>query len=375
MEDMSSDAGEKRRLHSPVLPNFASTFKIGDRAIGAGEPCYTIAEAGSNHDRSIEKALALVDAASAAGCDAVKFQTFTGDDIAAGPGTAFTKLPAEFRRWGAELQEFYRACSLPTEFHKPIAERARERGITFFSSAFSEWAVDFLVELGVPAIKIASFELVHLPLIRHAASARLPLILSTGLAGLGDIERALEAANQGGATDIALLHCGSNYPLSAAGANLSAMETIRRAFLVPVGYSDHTRGLAVPIAAAALGASLIEKHFTLNRSGDGPDHAFAIEPGELREMVAQITEAQAAIGSSLKRRVPEEELNARRGRRSLIAARDIKHGEYLSREMVKVVRPGEGLEPFLLDVLLGTRVVRNVKAESPLTWDDFLAKA
>ena len=362
-------------LHSPVLPDFNRHFSVGNRKIGDGEPCYTIAEAGSNHDRDLKKALALVDAAAAAGCDAVKFQTFTGEDIAAGPGTKFTKLPAEFHRWGTELQELYRTCSLPKEYHKPIADRAREKGITFFSSPFSEWAVDFLVDIGVPAIKIASFELVHLPLIRHAASTGLPLIISTGLGGLGDIERALQAASQGGAKNVALLHCGSNYPLSISGANLSAMDTIRKAFQVPVGYSDHTLGLAVPTAAATLGASLIEKHFTLDRRGDGPDHPFAIEPGELRAMVSQIKEAQAAIGSSRKRRMPEEELNARRGRRSLVAARDIRQGEYFSLEMVKIVRPGEGLEPFLLDVLLGAPIVRNISVESPLTWNDFLAKA
>ena len=360
-------------LHSPVLPSLPAAFRIAGREIGGGAPCYVIAEAGSNHNRDLDTALGLVDCAAAAGCDAVKFQTFTGPDIAAGPATALTRLPPEFARWGSELQEFYKACALPREFHVPLAERARERGITFFSSPFSEQAVDLLVEVGVPALKIASFELVHLPLIRHAAATGLPLIVSTGLGGLGDIERALEAADKGGCKHLALLHCGSNYPLTAASANLAAMETMRRAFGVPIGYSDHTLGLAVPIAAAALGANLLEKHFTLSRSGQGPDHSFALEPPELAAMVSQIGEARLAVGQSKKRRMAEEEPHERRGRRSLFAARDLASGAILTPDAVRVVRPGAGLEPLLLDVLLGCKVVRPVKADHPLSWRDFLS--
>jgi sialic acid synthase SpsE len=225
--------------------------------------------------------------------------------------------------------------------------------------------------MGVPAIKIASFEIVHLPLIQHAAATGLPLIISTGLAGLGDIERALEAAAKGNCRSLALLHCGSNYPLDSSSANLRAMETLRRAFGVPVGYSDHTRGIAVPTAAAALGAELVEKHFTADRGGDGPDHSFALEPSELASMVSQIHDAQRAIGSSRKQRMPEEE-DALRGRRSLIAARDLKAGEVLYAGAVKIVRPGIGLEPVLLDLLLDRPLCRAVSAEQPLSWDDFL---
>ena len=360
------------KLHSPVLADFPDRFLIAEKAVGADEPCYIIAEAGSNHDRDLKKALALVDAAADAGCDSVKFQTFDGPDIAAGPGTEFTKLPAQYLKWGKELQELYRSCAMPTEFHRPLAERARERKIHFFSSPFSEKAVDLLFDLGVPTLKIASFEIVHLPLIRHAASTGLPLIISTGLAGLGDIERALEAAHKGGCSALALLHCGSNYPLTIAGANLRAMDTIRRAFGVPVGYSDHTEGVAVPTAAAAIGANLIEKHFTTNRNGKGPDHSFALEPDDLANMVRQIRDAQTSMGSSRKRRMPEEEDNARRGRRSLFAAKNMKAGEVLSLDSVKIVRPGAGLEPLLLDILVGRRLVRAVSVDTPLTWDDFI---
>jgi sialic acid synthase SpsE len=359
-------------LHSPVLRDHPPSLPIAGRAIGTGAPAYLIAEAGSNHDRDLKKALALVDIAAEAGCDAVKFQTFLGPDIAAGPGTAHTRVPPEYARWGDELRAFYENCALPKEFHRPLVDHARERGIAFFSSAFGEWAVDFLFELGVPAIKIASFEIVHLPLIRHAAQTGLPLIISTGLAGLGDIERALEAADTGKCRGVALLHCGSNYPLNASSANLAAMETLRRAFGVPVGYSDHTVGLTVPTVAVALGAALIEKHFTSDRGGSGPDHSFALEPSELANMVTQIREAERAIGDSRKRRMPEEERHAVRGRRSLVAARDLAPGDRLTSNAVKVVRPGVGLEPFLLDVLRDRPVVRPVSAEQPLSWDDFL---
>ena len=359
-------------FQSPLLPDFSKSFAINSRPIGDGAPCYLIAEAGSNHDRDLNTALSLVDVAAAAGCDAVKFQTFLGPDIAAGPATEYTRLPPEFAKWGTELQQFYRACALPKEFHQHLSERARECGIAFFSSAFSEWAVDFLCELKVPALKIASFEIVHLSLIRHAAASGLPLILSTGLCGMGDIERALEAADKGGCKSLALLHCGSNYPLGAASANLAAMGTMRSAFGVPVGYSDHTMGLAIPTAAAALGADLIEKHFTHGRGCAGPDHSFALEPDQLTAMVRQVKDAQLAIGSGQKRRMPEEEAHLRRGRRSMVAARDIKAGERLHADAIKIVRPGAGLEPLLLELLIDRPLTRSVAAEHPFSWDDFL---
>jgi sialic acid synthase SpsE len=249
---------------------------------------------------------------------------------------------------------------------------AAEKKIHFFSSPFSEKAVDLLAATGVPALKIASFELVHLPLIRHAAQTGLPLILSTGLAGLGDIERALEAADKGGCRSLALLHCGSSYPLAVTGANLAAMDTLRRAFGVPIGYSDHTEGITVPIAAAALGAALIEKHFTTNPTGRSPDHSFALNPDQLSQMAMGIRDAQSSIGMSRKRRTPEEEPHAHRGRRSLIAARNLKAGERLSADSVKVVRPGAGLEPMLLDILIDRPLTRDVAENHPLRWDDFL---
>lgn len=357
-------------LHSPVLGDLPATINIGGRKVGPGHPCYVIAEAGSNHDGRLEKALALVDAAADAGCDAVKFQTFTAEEIAAD-----VPMPRQFRKWGRSLQDLYRACAMPDRFHEPILRRAKERGIHFFSSPFSERAVDRLAKLGVPALKIASFELVHLPLIRHAARTGIPLILSTGMAGLGDVERALDAAAGAGAKAVSLMHCGSSYPLTPKGAHLRAMETMRLAFGVPIGYSDHTLGIGVPVAAAAIGADLVEKHFTLSRSGKGPDHGFAVETSELKQMVAAMRDAQAALGLPRKRQQPEEEAYARTYRRSVFAARDIPAGEPLTPDHVKVVRPGSGIEPLTLELLWGRRLARAVPAGEPLRWDDIIPPA
>jgi len=360
-------------MHSPVLGNFSSSVRINGSDIGDGKPCFIIAEAGSNHNGDLNTALALVDVAADAGCDAIKFQTFTGIDIAAGGNSQYTALPPEFSKWGKNLQELYANCALPEEFYAPLSARAAERGICFMSSPFSEKAVDLLVATGVAALKIASFELVHLPLLRHAAASGLPLVISTGMAGMGDIERALDAVISGGGKDVVLMHCGSNYPLGAESAHLSAMKTMQMAFGVPVGYSDHTLGIAVPTAAAALGAASVEKHFTLDRSMEGPDHGFAVNPDELKTMVQYMREAEQAVGLPMKRRQKEEEPHAMRGRRSIFAAKNLTAGEKLTSDSVKIVRPGVGLEPLLLELLLGRKLVRDVEEDSPLTWDDFLS--
>lgn len=363
-------------FHSPRLSGFAETFKIAGRPIGGDAPSYVIAEAGSNHNKDLKTALALVDAAAAAGCDAVKFQTFVAEEIGSNFSSPETALPANLHKWGKTLRELYRNCALPDEFHEPIAARAAEKKIAFFSSAFSERDVDRLMKVGVPAIKIASFELVHLPLIGHAASTGRPLIISTGMAGLGDIERALEAVAAGGGDKVALLHCGSSYPLNAASANLAAMETMRRAFAVPVGYSDHTLGLAVPTAAAALGAAVLEKHFTLDRKDEkGPDHSFAVEPPELKDMVTQMREAEQAIGSPRKSRAAEEEPLVRLGRRSIFVTRALRAGEKLSPDCIKVLRPGIGIDPMFLPLLVGKPVIRAMQADTPLMWEDVLDAA
>ena len=360
-------------FHSPVITELPDQIEIGNSTIGKDGSCYVIAEAGSNHDRDLSTAIALIDAAADAGCNAIKFQSFQGNDIASNFQSKLTRLPDEFLKWGKNLQELYDFCALPDHFYEPLQEHAQERGIDFFSSPFSEAAVDRLAGLNVPALKIASFELVHLPLIRHAASTGIPLIMSTGMAGLGDIERALDAAVSGGASQVALLHCGSSYPLGPGGAHLAVMDTLRKAFGVPVGYSDHTLGIGVPVAVASLGGELLEKHITLSRKSDGPDHGFAIEPDELGNMVSQMRVAEMAVGKTQKRRQPEEEEHVKRGRRSLFSATPIKAGEPLTLDNVKVVRPGVGIDPMFLELLLGKIVNRNIASDHPLTWEDFIA--
>ena len=359
-------------FHSPVLPDFSDTFNIKTNIIARGHSCYIIAEAGSNHDRDIDKALALIDAAADSGCNAIKFQSFSGEDIASNYQCKYTELSPEYKKWGNNLQELYKNCSLPDDFYEPLFEYAKERDIHFLSSPFSEQAVDRLAQIGVPALKIASFELVHLPLIEYAANTGIPLILSTGMAGLGDIERALESADKGGAKNVALLHCGSNYPLGPEGANLTAMQTLRKAFGVPVGYSDHTLGTAVPISVAALGGDILEKHITISRISNGPDHGFAIEPHELKQMVKEMRIAELATGSSKKTRQRQENVHAIRGRRSLFSSCDIKAGDRLNYDNCKVVRPGIGIEPMFLELLLGRKIIRDIPPDHPLHWDDFI---
>ncbi len=320
--------------------SFPARFEIGGRPVANGLPTYVIAEAGSNHNRDKSIALQLIDVAADAGADAVKFQTYSGARIYSRKARseflkAFTdKTPAEL------LEDI----SLPREWHAELAAHARERGIDFFSSPFDHEAVDELAELGVPVLKIASGEIVDLPLIRRAAATGIPLIVSTGMATLADVQDAVAAAAGAGATALGLMQCASVYPAPVDRINLRAMDTLREAFGVPSGLSDHTTGIAVPIAAAALGAAFVEKHFTLDRGMDGPDHSFAIEPGELAAMVQGIRDAQAALGDGLKPGPNPEELeeNFTLARRSLIAARDLPAGTVLEPAMVTIKRPRLG---------------------------------
>ena len=327
-----------------------------------------IAEIGANHDRDWDTATRLIDEAVAAGADAVKFQTYSGDRIYSRKTPKFEYLAPITDKSPAELLE---EISLPREWQAPLAEYARERGIHFFSSPFDHEAVDELAAIGVPLMKIASFEIVDLPLIRHAAETGVPLLLSTGMATLGEIEDALAAALEGGAPAVGLMQCTSVYPAPPAAINLRAMETMRQAFGVPIGFSDHSTGLAVPIAAAALGACFIEKHFTLDRTRVGPDHSFAVEPPELRQLVDGIRDAQAALGDGHKSGpTPEESVEMYRlARRSLIITRDLPAGTRLERDMLTVKRPGYGVAPKDLDHVIGRTLQIDVEADEILTWE------
>jgi N,N'-diacetyllegionaminate synthase len=343
-------------------------FEIGGRSVGAGQPVYVIAEVGANHNRDIGIARELIDVAAGAGADAVKFQTYSGDRIYSRKTPRFEYLKGISEKTPAELLE---EISLPREWQEPLRDYAVERGIQWFSSPFDHEAVAELDALDVPALKIASFEIVDLPLIRRAAETSRPLLISTGMATMEEIGEALEAAGEGGASAVGLMQCTSVYPAPAERANLRAMATMRSEFGVPVGLSDHTEGIVVPIAAAALGAAFVEKHFTLDRSMKGPDHPFAIEPDELEAMVRGIREAQAGLGDGSKSGPGPEESEEmyRLARRSLIVTRDLPAGTVLEPEMITVKRPGYGIAPKHLEEVVGRALSVSVEDDDILTWE------
>lgn len=330
-------------------------FRIGDRSIGPHHPCYVVAEAGSNHNRDLDTALRLIEVAAEAGADAVKFQTYTAEGLYSDRDAAW---------------EAVKRVEIPWEWHAELARYAEEVGITFFSTPFEERAVDVLEEIGVPAYKIASYELNHLPLIEYAARTGKPLLISTGMASLGDIERALDVAVEAGAQDLLLMHCVASYPPRFDELNLRAIATLRDAFQLPIGWSDHTRGHTADVVAVSLGACAVEKHFTLSRDQVGPDHPFALEPSELAAMVVAIREAEAALGSTVKRMSKAADAAYRSGRRGIIAARDIPAGIVITPEDLVIKRPGFGIPVHDLTQVIGRRVAHDVSRDHVLQWDD-----
>ena len=348
------------------MNRFERSFEIAGRRVGPGEPAYVIAEAGANHNRDKGLARELIEVAADAGADAVKFQTYTGKDLYSSKTPRFEYLKDE-----RSPQELLDAIALPREWQPELAEHARSCGIAFFSSPFDFAAVDSLRELGVPAMKIASFEIVDLPLVRYASEAGVPMILSTGMATYTEIEDALGAVAEAGNAEVALLRCASVYPAPASIMNLRAMDTMRRAFGVPVGLSDHTEGIAVAAGATALGMELIEKHFTLDRSMEGPDHPYAIEPGELKALVQSVREVEAALGNGRLEGPSELEAGEMHqlARRSVIAAADIPAGTTITREMLTVKRPGFGVAPKHLELLVGRTAKVDIEFDDVVTWE------
>lgn len=341
-------------------------IEIAGRPVGLSASAYVIAEAGSNHNRDIGIARELIDVASDAGADAVKFQTYSGASLYSSrtPRFSYLKDPRT-------PQELLEAISLPREWQPLLAAHARDRGIAFFSSPFDHEAVDELVDAGAPALKIASFELVDLPLIQHAASTGLPVILSCGMATYGEIEDALAAVERTGNDQVALLRCASLYPSPPEIMNLRSMQTMRAAFGVPVGLSDHTEGISVAIGAAGIGMELLEKHFTIDRTMEGPDHPFAIEPTELRELVAGVRAVEAALGDGRLTGPSQAEADEmyKLARRSIIAARDIPRGSAITREMLTIKRPGWGIAPKHLDLVIGRTARVDIPFDEIVTWE------
>jgi sialic acid synthase SpsE len=327
-----------------------------------------IAEAGSNHNRDLDTARRLIDVAVEAGADAVKFQTYSGKTLYSTRAPRFDYLAGVTDKAPHELLE---DISLPREWQRLLAEHSRQQGIEFLSSPFDRQAVDELDELDVAAFKLASFELVDLPFITYMAGKGRPIIMSTGMATLAEIDEALAAARAGGATSIALLQCASLYPSPPKIMNLRTIPAMQAAFGLPVGLSDHTLGVHIAPAAVAMGAALVEKHFTLDRSSTGPDHPFAIEPDELKELVSHIRDVEAALGDGVKSGPSTEEANEMyaKARRSVVSATPIPAGARLTRDMLTVKRPGFGIMPKFIDALVGRVAARDIEEDEVITWD------
>lgn len=345
-------------------------IKIGKRRIGSGEACFVIAEAGSNHNRDFKQALKLIDVAARAQADCVKFQTFKAEKIYSrkAPMASYIKKN-KLAKKGETIWDIIKKNELPREWQKDLAAYSRKKGILFLSTPFDLEAVDELEKINIAAYKIASFEITHLPLLEHVAKTGKPIILSTGMADLSDIETALEKIYKHGNRQVALLHCAINYPPRAEDVHLRAMDTIRQTFQVPVGFSDHTPGFITDVAAVARGACIIEKHFTTSRKLKGPDHPFAVEPDELGEMINAIRTTEQLLGSSEKKHTKAEEELYRLARRSLVAAQAIKAGTVIVREMVDVKRPGFGIPTKSIDQVIGRKAKVNIEEDDILTWD------
>ncbi len=345
---------------------------IEKKHIGEAHPCFIIAEAGSNHDRKLEQAYRLIDIAKESGADAVKFQTYTAETLYSKktPKPEYLKKK-ELSSKDESLWDVIKRIEMPREWHAKLRDYCSKNDIIFMSTPFDLKAVDELEEVGMLAYKIASFEITHLPLLEKAGNTGKPIILSTGMADLSDIKIALKIIYNTGNHKVALLHCAVNYPSKYEDLNLRAMDTMRQAFKVPVGFSDHTLGIISAIAAVARGACIIEKHFTIDRKLKGPDHSFALEPDEFKEMVWAIRDTEKSLGSTVKKRSSSEEELYLIGRRSLVAGCNIPKGTKVTREMIEVKRPGYGIQVKEMDKLIGKIAKIDIEEDDILKWDMF----
>ena len=343
-------------------------IQIGARALGEGLSTYVIAEVSANHNQDFTEAVRIIQAAKQAGADAIKLQTYTPDTITIQSSQKYFRVSGGTLWDGKSLYDLYGEAYTPWEWQPKLKQVANDLGMDLFSSAFDETAVDFLEQMEVPAHKIASFELVDIPLIEKMARTGKPLILSTGMASIEEIEEAVSAARRAGARQIALLQCTSAYPARAEDMHLRTIPELAKRFQVPIGLSDHTMGIAVPVAAVALGASIIEKHLTLSRSTRGPDSAFSLEPDEFKAMVDAVRIAEKALGE-VHFGSTENEHASRRFRRSLFVVKEVKQGQVFDRENIRSIRPGDGLHTRHLPEVLGKRAARDIERGTPLSWE------
>jgi len=343
-------------------------IQIGNRSIGEGFSTYVIAEVSANHNRDFTQAVRIVEAAKKAGADAIKLQTYTPDTITIQSSKEYFRVSGGTLWDGKTLYDLYGEAYTPWDWQPKLKQVANDLGMDLFSSAFDETAVEFLEQMGVPAHKVASFELVDIPLIEKMGRTGKPLIMSTGMASIEEIEEAVSAARRAGASQIALLKCTSAYPARAEDMNLRTIPELAQRFQVPAGLSDHTMGVAVPVAAVALGASMIEKHLTLSRSRPGPDSAFSLEPEEFKAMVDAVRTAEKALGN-VHFGLTEKEHASRRFRRSLFVVKEVKQGQIFDSENVRSIRPGNGLHPRHLKEVVGKRASCDIERGTPLRWE------
>ncbi|OFZ16581.1 MAG: pseudaminic acid synthase [Bdellovibrionales bacterium GWA2_49_15] len=345
-------------------------FKIGNFTIGSSSRPFIIAEMSGNHNQSLDRALEIVRAAAKAGAHALKLQTYIAETMTLNLKEGAFLIADEASLWkGNSLYELYKLASTPWEWHKPIMKLSRELGMVCFSSPFDATAVDFLEKLDVPCYKIASFENTDLPLIRRVAKTGRPMIISTGMATVGEIEETLRAAKESGCKDIVLLKCTSTYPATPIDTNIATIPHMRDLFGTQIGLSDHTMGIGVSVASVALGATVIEKHFTLNRADGGVDSTFSLEPAELKTLVIETERAWQSIGKICYGASSENEAKSKVFRRSLIFAEDLKKGDVITDKNLKCLRPGIGLPPKYYEIFLGKKVNKSIVKGTPLTWD------
>ena len=344
-------------------------MKIGSLDVGHGHPPFVIAEMSGNHNQSLDRAMALIDAAADAGAHALKIQTYTADTMTLNLRHGEFMVSADNALWGGKsLYDLYQEAYTPWEWHKPIFDRAAARGMLAFSTPFDETAVDFLESLNVPCYKVASFENTDIPLIQRIAATGKPIIISTGMATLAELELSVKAARKAGCKDLVLLKCTSTYPAEPANTNLATIPHMRTLFGCDVGLSDHTMGVGASIAAVALGACVIEKHFTLRRSDGGVDSAFSLEPGELSSLVVETRRAFDAMGQVRYGPTTAEKASVV-FRRSLYVVKDIAAGQVLTAENVRAIRPGLGLAPRHYASVLGRSARVDLAAGTALSWD------
>jgi N-acetylneuraminate synthase/N,N'-diacetyllegionaminate synthase len=342
-------------------------IEIRGKMLGDGEPCFVIAEAGVNHNGSLDAAKKLIDIAKWAGADAVKFQAFSADDLVTKDAEK-----AEYQKAACGPQSQYdmiKGLELGEDEFRELARYSKERELIFLSTPFSARSADILEDIGVPAYKIASGDLTNIPLLKHIARKAKPLIISTGMSVLEEVEYALEAVREEGSKDIALLHCITSYPARLGEANLRAINTLRKEFGLPTGFSDHTLGIIAPIAAVAMGACILEKHFTLDKSLPGPDHKASMEPSGLKEMVDALRDVEKAMGTGEKVPSLEEEKIKKVARRSIVAGINIPKGAAISEEMLTLKRPGMGLSSINIPEIVGRRTKRSISRDELIGWE------